>query len=516
MKKIFLTFAVVIFTAVTLFAQKGNYILKQSALENSNGNFQTFVKEKSIVVYDIIDDTKGASPAHMFYFLDIGSNQSVKLQLRSIDKTSPVLFGPSYSSKGFGIYESTYDLKSKTRSIHYHILTKDGSQETMTINSYKDDVKETPKFFYVSDVNKKFNCIYILRPSDGNTSSSAFAILLDDNFGVINTSDIKFDEKISTEFNDAIHLTSNGILLMTHKTMDSKDITSPFIYSIDIKQNKSILRKEILMKSNSFDVSSYRSFIDEKGLLQFYGLFTFNQNPEKVAFLKLIFDPNKGTVMNEKRIQHDFSMNHQLNGILTINERMTIFSALSYDSDLSKTNNKGRLNYDDELRRQKDEQLRQQNDKGANNSSKPANVRNEVKTITFVCTDHTGTVIWHNSFKAKISDTYLEKMNLHEAAKGYSYWSDSEFLYCIYNATSPGQVSLTAVENTPNTDTKISPYIRTYNLKTGEFTDKQLEISENIPGMTLLSGLLHFSSSQFAVSYVGIQNKRFMPIIFRF
>ena len=516
MKKIFLISAIVTFTIVTSFAQRGNHILRQSVLENSQGNFQTFVKETSIVIYDILNERKGEVPIHLFYFLDIGSDFSQKTQLRTIDKTSPVLFGASYSTKGFGIYESTYDTKSKTRSVHYHILTRDGGQETITISSYKDDIKENPMFFYVSDINKKFNCIYILRPSDGNTASSALAILLDNNLDLINTRIIKFEEKISMDFNNAIHLTSNGVLLMIHKTMESKDITFPFVYSIDITQNKSNLGKESLMKINSFEVNSYRSFIDEKGLLQFYGLLKFNQNPGKVAFLKFVFDPTRGTVINEKRIQHDFSEHHQLNGILTINERITIFSALSYDSDVSKTKDKSRLSYDDELRRQKEEQLRQQNDKGSNNTSKPGNVRNEVKTITFVCTDQSGAVIWHNSFKARINEAYSEKMNLHEASKGYSYWSDNEFLYCLYNATSASDASVTSVENTQNKDIKLTPYVRSYNLKTGEFTDKQLELSENIPGMSLLSGLLHFSSSQFGVSYIGTPNKRFMPIIFRF
>jgi hypothetical protein len=527
--KNFITASIMLFiVATSSIAQRGLQLMKNGIFESVQGQFKVYVNEYHIIIYDVAEPKKDEL-VHNISFLELGGTQTNRARLKTIEKIKPTLFGNHISEKFFGIFEVIYDNKNKKRTIHHHMVFADGNQKTKEVCSFKDDQADNPQYFFSSEGNNKFHGIYLLRAKGNKGMSTANIVLLDAEYNQISSKNIEFKEQISTNFQNLLLVSSEGQMIILHEFLDSKDGNLCNFYHINLTQDNSVLAKTNIYKDNSLELGSYRCYFDERGNLQLFGIFKSKSDRSRISFMNITYFTNGVKFMRENRLNIPITDKHQVAGILPVNDKLTVYAALSEDMTTNNNNatqnNNGptvtaptasnqRTESDEELRRKKEELLRQQN--GQNNERVENNYRNpnSIKTITFYCTDNSGKLIWQNSFKMAIESSYLERFRFHDLAKSYSYWSDQENLYCLYNAI-PTATPATSIGANAAQPLKLVPFIRTYNLSTGKYTDKPFELRESIPDMILLTGLLNLSSPKFGVSMVSVGQNRYMPTLVR-
>jgi hypothetical protein len=458
--------ALLILTCITSinFAQRGARLFTEAAISESNGDFKIFSTPNHVYVHEI--NEKSGQKVQKFYVFDLRGSKPTKVDFKSISVKNPELFSPHVIKDVFGIFESYYDVKEKTRYIYLHNISAEGVVSSRVIHKFKDETPDNPEMEFVHSPYLRFAAIYIFRRNSVNGAATGDILSLNSKLELSAARQIKFEERIALNSKFKILISDKNTFVVIHAAKDKENRDTHFMYSLQLSAENAELQKKPIVVNNTSNLFTYRAFVDEKSQIQLYGFFKDRDSKKPLNFVSQTINMESAKNISELKILHDPFESDIFDGIMSTTESTTI---IAFTSSF------------------------------VSGDTPPA--------IKFVCINEKGEKVWENRIVSSIDSRVAEKFQINPAGRNFTYWMQNNNLYCLYNILDNSNITpattLSASNISKNT---ITPMVRVYNLNDGKYVERALSISnqEKFENSFVLVKSSDFSNQKFGISFLNI------------
>jgi hypothetical protein len=462
-KKLIALLILICITSVSI-AQRGARLFTESTISESNGNFKIFSTPNHVYVYEI--NEKNVQEIQKFYVFDVRGSKPNKVDFKSISSKNPELFSPHVLNDVFGVFESYYDVKEKTRYIYLHNISPGGAVSSRVIHKFKDESLDNPEMEFVHSPYLRFAAIYIFRRNSVNGEATSDILSLNSKLELSAARQIKFEERITLNSKFKILISDKNTFVVIHAAKDKENRDAHFMYSLQLSAESAELQKNPIVVNNTSNLFTYRAFIDENSHIQLYGFFKDRDPKKPLNFVSQTINMERAKSLAELKIEHDPFESDNFDGIVSTSESTTI---IAFTSSM------------------------------VSEDTPPA--------IKFVCINEKGGKVWENRIVSSIDSRVAEKFQINPAGRNFTYWMQNNNLYCLYNILDNSNITpATALSASNISKNTITPMVRVYNLNDGKYVEKALSISnqEKFENSFVLVKSSDFSNQKFGISFLNI------------
>jgi uncharacterized protein YceH (UPF0502 family) len=457
--------ALLLLTCITSvgIAQRGARLFTESTISESNGDFKIFSTLNHAYVHEI--NEKSGQKVQKFYVFDLRGSKPTKVDFKSISIKNPELFSPHVIKDVFGIFESYYDVKEKTRYIYLHNISTGGVVSSRVIHKFKDETPDNPEMEFVHSPYLRFAAIYIFRRNSVNGAATGDILSLNSKLELSAARQIKFEERIALNSKFKILISDKNTFVVIHAAKDKENRDTHFMYSLQLSAENAELQKNPIVVNNTSNLFTYRAFVDEKSQIQLYGFFKDRDPKKPLNFVSQTINMESAKNISELKILHDPFESDIFDGIMSTAESTTI---IAFTSSF------------------------------VSGDTPPA--------IKFVCINEKGEKVWENRIVSTIDSRVVEKFQINEAGRNFKYWMHNNNLYCLYNVLENSTKPAPTVSAANISKNAITSMVRVYNLKDGKYIERPLTISgqEKYENSSVLVKSSDFSSQKFGISFLNI------------